>query len=511
MFRKCLMIVFVLVTLISCTSVETLVPEPSIIPVSTSEPLPTEHSTVVANIPKSGTTIVGVVMDVSLSARIIMLKEPVEGFSVIALAENCELRSSNGEEIELHDIQSGVTIQASGHPGESDALLTDSILVLETKSMNGDVDNPSVDFFPVLGNNIIKNIILDPTETPNSSFENKQGKDYQSGWVKMSDPHYGIRFAVPCFWHVDMSGENYRGLSYIIRNYSYEYSARFPGNDKDFWESGGIKIDVAFPEKAHRGESIEDYVTHLHVHAEADDFEVVSTEDITVNGQEASLVTTKSVFGVGNFYLFDLNENTFLVFSLSLGAIENPDVQAILHSIAIDSDTHVVIPDIPPGYPLEEVIRECMGANELEAKLVGPKAVVWGSGKPVKVHFALINNTKDAIHVLNWYTPFEEIAGDIFRVTWNGQPLPYLGILEKRGNPSPESYILIGPGNVVFVEVNLSEFYDFSRPGIYTIAYKTPCYSDIARSEKEFATTINDLEPVIIPSNEVKVEIVRED
>jgi len=357
----------------------------------------------------------------------------------------------------------------------------------------------------------IENNHPEPTEAPNSSFETKQRIDYHYGWVKMSDPHYGIRFAVPCFWHVDMPEENYQGLTYIIRNYSYEYSASFPGNDQDIWESGGIKIDMAFPKKAHRGTSMEGYVAHLNVHAEADDFEVVTKEPITVNGQEAFLVTTKSVFGIRHFYLFDLNEDAFLVFSLSPGAIENPDALAILHSLAIDPETLVVMPGTPPGYPLEEVISDCMGANELEAKMVGPKSVVWGSGKPVKLHFALINHTKDAIQILNWYTPFEGIAGDIFRVTWNGQPLPYKGILEKRGNLSPESYILIGPEDAVVVEVNLSEFYNFSRPGIYTIAYKTPRYSDIARSEKEFATTINELEPVIIPSNEITVEIVIED
>ena len=193
----------------------------------------------------------------------------------------------------------------------------------------------------------------DPMETPIRSFDAEETMTYQSGWVKMSDPHYGIRFAVPCFWHVDMPDEKYRGLSYSIRNYSYEYSASFPRNDEDFWESGGIKIDMAFPQKAHRGTSMEDYVANLYVHAEADGFELVSTEVVLVNGQKALLVTTKSVFGIGHFYLFDLNEDAFLVYSLSPGAIDNPDVQTILHSLAIDPDIRVEMPDSPPGYPLE--------------------------------------------------------------------------------------------------------------------------------------------------------------
>jgi hypothetical protein len=73
--------------------------------------------------------ITGVVKDVSLSARLIVLKEPVEGIIVIALTENCEIKSSIGEKIDLRDIQSGMTVQASGQPGASEALLTSFVLV----------------------------------------------------------------------------------------------------------------------------------------------------------------------------------------------------------------------------------------------------------------------------------------------------------------------------------------------------------------------------------------------
>jgi len=147
MFRKCLMIVFVLVTLTSCTSVETPISVQPITPTTTSEQLPTDNSTIVANNPVLGITIVGVVMDASLSARIIMLKEPVEGFRVIALAENCALRSSSGEEIELNDIQPGMKIQASGQGqmGESDALIANSVQVLETIPMTLQRNTASAD------------------------------------------------------------------------------------------------------------------------------------------------------------------------------------------------------------------------------------------------------------------------------------------------------------------------------------------------------------------------------
>lgn len=80
---------------------------------------------------ESDIAIEGLVMDVSLSARIIMLQEPVEGFDVIALTEESELVSVDGDGIALRDIRPGMRIQASGQPGESNALLARKVRVLE--------------------------------------------------------------------------------------------------------------------------------------------------------------------------------------------------------------------------------------------------------------------------------------------------------------------------------------------------------------------------------------------
>jgi hypothetical protein len=87
--------------------------------------------TIAAEEVEPGIAIMGTVMDVSLSARIIMLREPVEGFSVIALTEESELVSAEGDEITLRAIRPGMRIQASGQPGESNALLASKVRLLE--------------------------------------------------------------------------------------------------------------------------------------------------------------------------------------------------------------------------------------------------------------------------------------------------------------------------------------------------------------------------------------------
>ena len=76
-------------------------------------------------------TITGTVMDVSLSARIIMLAEAVEGFEVVALTEESELVSASGGEATLQDIRPGMRIKASGQAGEAGALLAEQVLVME--------------------------------------------------------------------------------------------------------------------------------------------------------------------------------------------------------------------------------------------------------------------------------------------------------------------------------------------------------------------------------------------
>jgi len=74
-------------------------------------------------------TISGIVKDVSPSARIIWLKNDVEGFSTIALSAESTLKTASGKPLELNQIQQGLTVKASGKPGENHTLLADSVLV----------------------------------------------------------------------------------------------------------------------------------------------------------------------------------------------------------------------------------------------------------------------------------------------------------------------------------------------------------------------------------------------
>jgi hypothetical protein len=131
MLRKCSFLALTLIFLASCTAGKNNPIVPSTTIVSTSEPLPPSTTPIPAKGAESGITIMGTVMDTSLSARIVMLKEPVEGLGVVALTDESELTSADGSEITLRDMRPGMTIQASGRPGESNALLASQVLVLD--------------------------------------------------------------------------------------------------------------------------------------------------------------------------------------------------------------------------------------------------------------------------------------------------------------------------------------------------------------------------------------------
>ncbi len=139
------------------------------------------------------------------------------------------------------------------------------------------------------------------------------------------------------------------------------------------------------------------------------------------------------------------------------------------------------------------------------AFLSAPKSTETGSGEPIKINFVLKNISSEPLYLLKWYTPLEGIAGDIFEITRDGEPVPYEGILASRGNPSPESYIKLDPGKGESVEVPIATAYDFSKPGTYTIRYRSPRISHIAHSEAEMATTLDELGPVNIPSNDISM------
>jgi hypothetical protein len=82
----------------------------------------------------AASAITGMVQDVSLSARIITLTEPVQGFDTIALADGCEVIFVGGGGATLRDLRPGAKIEAQGQPGSAQAFLANRLLISNDES-----------------------------------------------------------------------------------------------------------------------------------------------------------------------------------------------------------------------------------------------------------------------------------------------------------------------------------------------------------------------------------------
>jgi len=125
------------------------------------------------------------------------------------------------------------------------------------------------------------------------------------------------------------------------------------------------------------------------------------------------------------------------------------------------------------------------------------------NGEIVNLKFTLKNVSENPLYILKWYTPLEGFAGRIFRVTRDGQEIPYEGIEASRGAPLAEEYVYLEPGESTSAIVDLASVYDFSVAGTYRIAFISPHVSQIAFTENEMAKSVDDLVPVEMPSNPV--------
>lgn len=112
-----------------------------ILPLGTSQPLetripepfstPPPASTPTAATPEATTvTLTGTVQDVMLSARIILLQAPVQGFRYVAWTPDTRLRSGEGQSIPLQAINAGMRIQVTGRAGSPETVIAEEVRIL---------------------------------------------------------------------------------------------------------------------------------------------------------------------------------------------------------------------------------------------------------------------------------------------------------------------------------------------------------------------------------------------
>ncbi|RKH38555.1 protease, partial [Corallococcus llansteffanensis] len=104
-------------------------------------------------------------------------------------------------------------------------------------------------------------------------------------------------------------------------------------------------------------------------------------------------------------------------------------------------------------------------------------------GEPVEVLFQLTNRSAQAVYVLPWQTPLEGILGTVFDITRDGEEVSYQGPMVKRRAPSESSYVTIAPGATVENRVEVTQAYDFQKPGTYRITFRNELMDVTSRKE----------------------------
>lgn len=200
-----------------------------------------------------------------------------------------------------------------------------------------------------------------PTETQEVPTPYVEGWQY---WAVGEDTRSGVRFAVPCFWEYEVPVEDTSAMgSFSIRNYPYSFAESFPRGVGVF-EAGGIKIDVLYFDYATWGlpeDSTPRELVESMYGQENGESKLVSLEEMVLNTQPALRVTTESNFGIGVMYWFDLStQYAFALSPVPVEADSSKDVQGILNSISLTSDTDVHVPNYLPSPPPAGVEAPCL-------------------------------------------------------------------------------------------------------------------------------------------------------
>jgi hypothetical protein len=79
----------------------------------------------------------------------------------------------------------------------------------------------------------------------------------------------------------------------------------------------------------------------------------------------------------------------------------------------------------------------------------------------IRLRFDLRNNGAQTVHLLRWGTPFEgQWMAPFVRVDTPAGALPYRGARVKRGDPEPEDYLTLAPGQRIRAQLRLEDAYE---------------------------------------------------
>jgi hypothetical protein len=142
--------------------------------------------------------------------------------------------------------------------------------------------------------------------------------------------------------------------------------------------------------------------------------------------------------------------------------------------------------------------------HPLECRMEGMHPQI--AGGPTGVRFQVINRMPKPISVLRWNTPFEGWRGTLFSVSLEGKEIPYKGPMVKRGDPDLGDYMTFRPGESQIIGIDLSQGYDMSKPGLYTVKV-TGGVQDVIQDGTQPPRPRDRFQPVGLVCNELTLDV----
>ena len=138
-------------------------------------------------------------------------------------------------------------------------------------------------------------------------------------------------------------------------------------------------------------------------------------------------------------------------------------------------------------------------------------ATTYQLGDPILITFTIENISNETYRLLKWGTPLEqEVNGDFLTLRRDNETIGYDGKLIKRGDPSPESYVTIMPGERLMETLDISTAYPIHEPGDYIATFK--CLLNdvfiVAGNNKEATRSRKNHEPHRFDSQSVHFKVV---
>jgi hypothetical protein len=130
------------------------------------------------------------------------------------------------------------------------------------------------------------------------------------------------------------------------------------------------------------------------------------------------------------------------------------------------------------------------------------------AGGPTAIRFQLTNRRDRPVWVLSWNTVFEGWRGTILSVSFQGKELPYQGPMLKRGDPGVQDYLRLRAGESQIAGLDLSQAYDMSKPGLYTVKV-TGDLQDVIQDDTQPPRTRDHFQPVKLTCNELTLDVVK--